>query len=164
MSKSPAPRALVIIGDSLTVACQDRLADLARDASVAFDLRAEIGRTCGTARAILLSMSASSIVIALGTNDYNLPAVVIDQLIDDLVEAVGSESNVWWVDLGMSAGRGQVFNAALRQATERYRHLRLIEWSAAVDAHPGLLAADGVHLTELGSLAFANLIASKVFE
>lgn len=163
MAQDSPQRRILVIGDSLTVACQNDLSAAEARHGLKFVVRAENGRSAMSARAIVSSTTdVSDVVIALGTNDYNLALSTLDQLIDETVDAVPPTSRLWWVDLGLTDGRDVRFNASLVRAAERHEQLRLIVWSDLVHSDSRLLGDDGVHLTPEGRRARAELIARVV--
>lgn len=158
------PRQVLIVGDSLTAACEDELLAAAEAASVDLVIRAEIGRGVRAVRPILESTTQpTDIVVALGTNDYNLGFHAVARLVEGIMAAVGEDVQVWWIDLALTEGRGATFNLALWRAAEEQPGLRVISWAEVVSRTPGLLTEDGVHLTLEGRSARTELVAAEVF-
>lgn len=106
-------------------------------------------------------------VIALGTNDVG-SSVEPDQLeadVETLLDAIPAGAPVVWVDVWIRDRPEQVdaANAVLRRVIGRRAESIVAAWHAH-GADPGLVAADGVHLTDDGRSVFAAAIAAATVE
>ncbi len=154
---------VLLLGDSLTVACEVELGSAATRAGVDLTIAAEIGRSIRSIGPILGATGPrSDIVIALGTNDHSMATGLVDQTIDATVSAFDTATRLWWVDLALTRGRARRFNGALEDAARRHHQLSVIRWSEAVTERDELLADDGVHLSAEGRSARAALIVEAV--
>lgn len=154
---------ILVIGDSLTAASEDELHDAARGDGITLHVRAEPGRHIRAAVPILEATSRySEVVIALGTNDVGAIGPVVARTISEVLAAVG-QRGVWWVDVGLAdMSRAAQVNAALEQAAREHGQLDLVRWSRHAMADQSLLSADGVHLTDVGRLAFAAAVIDSM--
>lgn len=154
-------RRVFVEGDSLTVGIADFLPAMLDPVGRPVTVDAQVGRT--TAEGIdSLQMRTSEIggtlVVALGTNDLPDPvafAASIDQI---MIIAAGRP--VIWVTVAR-AGWDQL-DEALITAQARWSNLEVIDWRPIIAAHPLMLGADGIHLTEAGYQLRALFIAGAV--
>jgi hypothetical protein len=55
-----------------------------------------------------------------------------------------------------------IVNASLAAATRRWPNLRLVDWAAVANRHPGYMAAGDIHYMTAGDLAWATTVASAI--
>jgi len=103
------------------------------------------------------------VVISLGTNDGITP-VQFAGWIDGVMERLQDVDRVYWVNLRNFADWVPAANAEIAAAQDRWTNLRVINWDARATPDPGLVFGDGIHLTEAGANAYAELIGSTVDE
>jgi len=154
---------ILIVGDSLTVQSYDDLEELFGATDDQFVILAENGK--GIRRAIPVVRAwptADVVVIALGTNDVASAPPVIEDLVTEVLDGVAPDADLYWVDVYLADGRGAAVNDVLSHVAERTGHLQILEWSALARTTPGLLDADGIHLTTEGRRARAALVANAV--
>lgn len=89
-------------------------------------------------------------IVALGTNDLFLALHdpdAVDALIDDMMDEIGSDHEVVWVNLYTVGRRDEiaVFNDRLQEATRRHDNLVIADWFSVIDPHPEWTGGDGVH-------------------
>lgn len=109
-------------------------------------------------------------VIAIGTNDAaNIAAGGKRQAterITSMMSVIGSEPVLWLdaatiaVDGFWAASNMQAWNDVLRAMAPNYRNLRIAPWSTFVGAK--WYQPDGVHLTDAGSVARVEFVASAL--
>lgn len=97
------------------------------------------------------------VVFALGTN-----GVATDEQLDELMESVGSDKQVFLVNTRSPQSWTDETNAAQARAAERYGNVRIIDWYGASASHDEYFDGDGTHLTEEGAQAYINLIHDAV--
>ena len=111
-----------------------------------------------------------AVVLSLGSNDVqdgDLTTDVADR-IAEIADAAGGEQQkaVFWATLSEVSPAhhdGAVaFNEALRSVATSRPNLQVLEFGAAIGAHPEYLAADGVHWSQAGQKAFATLVADSL--
>ena len=173
------PTTVAVVGDSITVAAAEHLdAELSALGLDVLEIDAQIGRrmTVGerdrlqTGADIVEFLSARSApelwVVALGTNDigqYADEGAVAEQ-VGALLDRLPADVPVVWVDTWIRGRDEQtdVVNRAIRDVVERRDDAVVVEWSAHAPAD-GVIAADGVHLTDgLGRQRFAEVVAAGV--
>lgn len=100
-------------------------------------------------------------VIQMGNNYGGDPTIFRSQ-IDEAMKILAKVH--WVVFLTVFEYRGQQaeVNTELRAAAARYRHIRLADWNAFEQAHPGHTSRDGLHLKPSGATLMAGFIASVV--
>ena len=168
------PRVLVI-GDSLTRDSRSFLESDLQASGWAPTVRCwgMTGTAWGIAqveRARDLGQLPDTVVIALGTNDIWWIGAPLDQGVDRMMAALGSDRDVLWVDFSFGA-RGvdnlpdaSKANAVLAAKAAEYPNLRIVEFDAAMAAAAGQGASwtDGVHLNEMGSRARVGAIVAAL--
>jgi lysophospholipase L1-like esterase len=106
-------------------------------------------------------------VVALGTNDIG-SSVSPDQFGADVVavlEAIPDEAPVVWVDLWIRDRPDQIAtaNSVLRSMLAGRPGTAVADWFSHGD-DPGLVAGDGIHLTDDGRYMFAATIAAATVD
>lgn len=168
---------LVVLGDSLTVESREAIAAVLPGATI----DAVGGRTIARSHlsdagldrvAELRQAGPTQWVVALGTNDAAYALRPDDEIradVTDLLDAIGPDACVLWVlpyvvDPVPQEGIDRASAAAfvIAEQVGRLACRAVVPWGAAVTAEPGLIEADGVHLTELGRQRFAAAIADAV--
>lgn len=97
------------------------------------------------------------VVFALGTN-----GPVSDEEIDELMAAVGSDKQVFFVNTRSPQPWVEGTNDALARAAERHGNANLIDWHGASAGQDAYFDGDGTHLTEEGAQAYINLVYDAV--
>lgn len=148
--EEPGPTAFVL-GDSLTVGAQ--IGGLGDDGSPVVD--AEEGRTTEEGITVIEGADLAGfdqVIVALGTNDYADTATEYAPKIDQVMEAVGTELPVTWVNVDTGTPKlspaADGVNAALAAAADRYPNLTIADWDAYLngrDDADDLRAGDEVH-------------------
>jgi lysophospholipase L1-like esterase len=156
-----------VVGDSLTVGAADfgGLRGKLEDAGFNPTISARTGRGLEGGLSVLRSQGSLPhiVVVALGTNDvaYGRSTKSFGALVDDVMEAVGDDRFVLWINLdldGTSWGAEQAgrFNRVLREKSWKHGNLAVADWSSFVDDHASWMASDDVHLTGTGYRQRAN--------
>jgi hypothetical protein len=112
-------------------------------------------------------------VLALGTNEAADVAVgskfTYDDRIDSMMSTIGSEEPVLWVNVKSLVTNGpyaednmRSWDEALRDACDRYPHMRIYNWAA--DVKDRWFIPDGIHFTSEGYAARSRLIADALLE
>lgn len=162
-----SPQGTLLVGDSVAWRAADELADLRPDwtldavpGRLVQDLGARLERYLATHR------PPAVVVVALGTNPGS-GWVLGDYL--DAAELLPARTRVVWVTPHRTAddargnpswlvGEVRRVENAMRRAAGQHPGSCLVDWSAAVEADPGLLL-DGVHPTRPGEVELARLVA-----
>lgn len=167
----------VILGDSLSVQANTRYQE--RIPGVVVD--AVIGRTVAVANLTddglsrvpeLRTVDAAWFVVELGTNDSTFAAYPSAQMAADvtaMLDAIGRDRCIAWVLPYATTPRTAIQIAD----TERFRAIAatevaalpcglVLDWGELVAKDPHLVADDGVHLSDQGIVALADLIAFGV--
>ena len=94
-----------------------------------------------------------TIVFSIGTNGK-----MNDEEIDQIMEVVGPDRTMWFVNLRAPGRAYDNYNAAMDRAQERYDNVHIIDWHAATEYHDEYLLADGIHLSWDGRDAYVKLV------
>jgi hypothetical protein len=68
---------------------------------------------------------------------------------------------IWLSQREFAPGRAEM-NAELRAVAQAHPNIEVADWNALVDAQPGLVYGDGIHLTPAGRAAMAELVRQRV--
>lgn len=148
-----------VVGDSLTVGQFATLPVAAAQRGMKLEISAQVGRRIPESIEEIrrVAVGRELLVMALGTNDAqpDLTADAADALIDEAFAAAGPDTRVLWLTVyrDPSSAEGpavEVFNLALTRAVPRHPNLAIADWAAVVRGQPGLMADDGVHLSDAG--------------
>jgi hypothetical protein len=151
-----------VIGDSVMLGAQGSVA--AALAPVPTIVDAQESRSLLGAVSILQARRAQLgdvVVVALGTNDGTDTGEFAHR-IDLAMGALQGVPHVLWVNQRQFAPGRAEMNAQLAAAVARYPNLSVLDWNAAVDANPGAVGPDGIHLTDTGRATMAALVADAV--
>lgn len=153
-----APGGVSLVGDSLNVGIEPYLRELLGER--AFTADDVVGRPTAVGLEHLRAGAASLgryVVVSLGTNDPVESADAFRAGLAEAVRLVGSRCLVW-ATIHRDGDAYAGFNAILRAQAARTRNLRLVDWSAMVDAHPDWLGPDGIHAGPEGYRARAQAV------
>lgn len=149
---------LIMIGDSVSVraipAFQERFPYGAIDAAVNRQL--PVGRDVYASYADQ-GIVGDVVVFALGTN-----GAVTDEQVDELVNTVGPDKQVFFVNTRSPQNWVADTNAALARGAERHGNVSVIDWYGASASRGDWFDGDGTHLSEEGCQAYIDLVHSAV--
>jgi lysophospholipase L1-like esterase len=121
-------------------------------------------------RAQTLGHLPDTVVVALGTNDIWWIGVPMHQGVADIMEALGPERDVLWVNFAF--GRHGVANipdtaqanADLVAAATQFPNLRIVDFASAMSAASidGASWTDGIHLNEAANRARVAAIVAAL--
>ena len=146
-----ARRTMTVIGDSLAVGMKPYLGAALPGWTVTVDGR--VGRPLaegmGIVRSTGLPASSSSVLaMSLFTNDDPRGTSQLSAAVDETLAKVGSSGCVIWATIARDPVGGVSYaaaNALLARKAATNPRLRLVDWAAYVDVHPGTLSAGNVH-------------------
>ena len=55
------------------------------------------------------------------------------------------------------------FNPNLVKLSQNYSNIKIIDWVGASSGHPEYFIADGIHLTDVGKIAYANTVYNSIY-
>jgi hypothetical protein len=121
-------------------------------------------------RARELGQLPDTVVIALGTNDIWWIGVPIDEGVDRMMAALGSDRDVLWVNFSFGVyGVDNIpdadkANTLLAAKAAEYPNLRIVDFDGAMAAAAGQGASwtDGIHLNHIGGAARASAIVAAL--
>ena len=97
------------------------------------------------------------VVFALGTN-----GPVNSETIAQLVDTVGSEKRIFFINTRSTTSWVDSVNDALWQAQEDYSNVKVIDWHGFSSGHPEYFDGDGTHLTEDAAKLYADMVYEAV--
>jgi hypothetical protein len=102
-------------------------------------------------------------VIELGTNDVPMigdDARALERPIDAMLDAIGPGHRIVWVNVhhGPHLAAAATFNRVLAEIARQGAGMVVADWASRA-WHDGYLLRDGVHLTDMGTNAYASMIA-----
>ena len=100
-----------------------------------------------------LGVVGKTVIFALGTN-----GVATDDQIDDLVAAVGSERQIYFITARAPESWIDATNTALWSASSRYENVSIIDWAAISAGQEQYFDGDGTHLTEEAAQVYVDMI------
>ncbi|HVQ87934.1 MAG TPA: hypothetical protein VMT88_07115 [Actinomycetes bacterium] len=157
----PSIEPVLVLGDSLALGLEDYLPGLMLDRPLT--MSAEVGRRSETSRALLASATTPQPpvwIVSLGTNDA---ASEFGSAVGSIMDLAGPRRCVVWFDVYRPSDE-DVINTALTSAATRYPNLHVLPWHALAAEHPEWFGWDGIHPSETGYIARANLAARGVEE
>lgn len=98
-----------------------------------------------------------AVIIGLGTN-----GPVQDRHLDQVMDIVGSEALVAFINVRVPRNWEATSNDALAAGVDRYDNAILIDWFSVTDERNELLSGDGFHPSSAGRVVFADLIAEAI--
>lgn len=146
-----ATGAVTMVGDSLNVGTEPYLREELPRWRV--DAKDRVGRTTREGVEELSALEgrlAAVVVVSLGTNDADGSEATFRALVDEAIETVGPDRCLLWATIVRDGTGRATFDRVLKQASAAHPNVRLVPWSAMVEADPSLLAADRVHGTPDG--------------
>ena len=93
------------------------------------------------------------VVFALGTNGY-----VVEEQTDALMDEVGSDKKVWFVNTRSTTEFMDASNQALADCCAKYDNAELIDWYSLSADHPEYFDGDGTHLTDEAAQIYTQMI------
>ena len=138
-----------IIGDSLTEGAKGKIKDKLPGA----DIDSKVGRQYGEGLKILKDNNSEydTVIMALGTN-----GAFSQGDIDDTLEAAEDAQVVLMTVGGPNVSSAGAVNSLVKGNSSK---VNIADWEKEVNDNPDYIGGDGVHPTEKGQEAFAELIA-----
>ncbi len=93
------------------------------------------------------------VVFCLGNN-----TTATDEDLDNVMAAVGSDKQVFFVNTRNDTGWMDASNATFANAPSRYSNAHVIDWYTASAGHSEYFEPDGMHLTADGGAAYTQMI------
>lgn len=149
---------VVFLGDAVSMGAADELSEAWPQGMV----------DCAAGRATAALGDAWESYVAAGTAGKRLvivpPAdVPLDSgLLDDLLDRIGSDVEVWLVTSRSSASFVEANNQLLADEASSRSNVHLIDWYAASAGHSEYFSEDGTSLSEEGQKAYAALVVDAV--
>ena len=155
------PRA-VIVGDSLTADATAQIDD-AVPGAVDIDgvpgatIDARLGRIRDIAR-----RDPEVVVVALGTNDGFFGAPDPGRSAARVLDALAEAGCVRWIGVATVIDEPALVNVPIAEAVAEHDNAEFVDWTDAAAEHPEWFQPDGIHHSEPGRAAFADVVADAV--
>ena len=159
-------RAVFHVGDSLGVGTKPYLPDALDDWKVSQSVK--VGRHGFEAISILRNRGGlpGAIVMSIGGNDDPDNVAGFRETVEKTVEIAGPKRCVVWPNhfatKPVNGGNFDGYNGVLEDFEDRLENFHIVNWAAVARAHPGWMAADGIHVNATGYEARARAIAKQV--
>lgn len=146
---------IVGVGDSVMLGATPNLYDKFPNAY--FD--AAVSRTAWVINDILASRKASNqlgstILINVGANGD-----CSDECKKEIIETIG-ERDIFWVNV--TNDKDVNVNQKLVSLSKKYENVHVVDWASISKGHKEYFVADGIHLTEVGKVAYVNAIYDTI--
>lgn len=82
--------------------------------------------------------------------------------VERAVDAVGEDRRVWLVGVRVPEAWAADNNAVLARVASERDNVRLVDWYGESEGAEGYLEADGIHLSDRGAAAYAELVSSAL--
>lgn len=155
---------VLVVGDSLAVGTQPFLGEMLDGSDLTWDARS--GRTTPEGmqalRAALRTVTPTTVIVSLGTNDGSDPARFADRVHRTLA-TIPPSACVVWASIIRPARKGAYLglNRVLRAAAEHDPRLTVVNWDQAV-ARGSVALPDGLHPDRTGYRYRSRLIRTAV--
>lgn len=105
------------------------------------------------------------VVISLGTNGPLDGAERYSEMTYGLVEALGPERQIFWVNIyGPELSWQDSNNQCIAKLAADHKNIHVVDWYSVAAQHPEWLTGDGIHPGEEGAKQYAKLIHDKMVE
>ena len=147
------------VGDSVMLASAESLQNQLPNCQI----NAEVSRQMVASISIVQdALNAGQIgkvvVVGLGTNG---PLAQGD--VDSLLDELGSEREVFWVNIyGPNLEWQDPNNQLIDQLVKKHKNVHKIDWYSLISQHPDWLWDDGIHPNDDGANAYADLVRSTI--
>jgi hypothetical protein len=170
-SGGATPTRVTVIGDSVaTGIAYNASARAVLAAGVDLDLEAAVcrrlaGDSCpydGVRPPTLVDLLptlrlGSTVVVAVGYNDYEDTFAATIETVLDAVDKTGVD-HILWLTLRGERQSYLNMNDLVRAAAARHPELTVVDWNLYSRSHPDWFQPDGLHLTDVGAVAMATLV------
>jgi hypothetical protein len=97
------------------------------------------------------------VVIHLGTN-----GAFTDGQFDSMMNVLGRTRHVYFLTAREPRSWEPIVNDRLHAGAKRWSNVKIVEWHDIANPHDDWFVSDGVHLTDLGQLGYANLVRHSI--
>lgn len=104
-----------------------------------------------------LQLAGSTVVVAVGYNDYEQTFAESVETVLQALEKAGVE-HVLWLTLRAERQSYLDMNDIVRAAAANHPTLTAVDWNLYSRSHPDWFQPDGLHLTDVGAIAMATLL------
>jgi len=101
------------------------------------------------------------VVVSMGANDGSDPAQ-FSVWIDGVMASVPDVKRVYWVNMRHFSAWVPAANGVIEAAAFRWPTMRVLDWGARSQNEPGFVGGDGLHLTDSGKAALADLVGQAL--
>ncbi len=150
---APLPQ-VAIYGDSLTVLAWERYEQITAGEVDSYE-HAVAGAVLPDWSEAILANPLDRMVLALGTNDAERDGA---KPWADVLDALPATTCVVWPKPYEGSNAVMLFNAQMAAVVAAHSNVHVVDWNAAVQAHPEWVLPDHVHYTQEGSDQYAGML------
>ena len=88
-----------------------------------------------------------------------------EQTIDDILNAIGSDRQVYWLTAHVPTKPWQqTVNDEINATAKKHKNVYVVDWYGMSEKHSEWFASDNVHMGEQGNDNYARLIAKSILD
>ncbi|SDB03417.1 acyltransferase family protein [Eubacterium oxidoreducens] len=146
---------MVMVGDSVMLACVLSLQDYFPDANInAEESRSVPDGVTKVKKMMKNGKITHTLVIGFGTN-----GIISQAKAEELFDAVGDDISVFWINIhGNKLTWTKQNNKMLQKLTKQHSNLTVVDWNSEVSGHKNWLYSDHVHPNLKGANRYADLL------
>lgn len=147
---------ITVVGDSIMLGASEELLEVMPEC----DIDAKKSRQVAEGIEIIKNLEAEgelndTVIIALGTN-----GTFTDEVVDELLECVGEERNIYWVTAyGKELSWQSEVNEQIRKLSREHENIYVLDWENIAKEHDEWFCEDGIHLNSNGQEGYARFIS-----
>ena len=155
---------IACIGDSVLLGASSQLRTILPDCRIDAEVSRYVSGGADVAQAWKSQgLIGDIVVISLGTNGPISGGERYEIQTNRLLEALGPQCHVFWVNTYAPHLKWQnTNNEYLQQLVQTHPNVTIVDWYSAASQHPEWLVKDGVHPNDAGAQAFAQLVKNTI--
>ncbi len=158
------------IGDSIMLASAEELHDVLPNCYVDAAVSRHIEGGIEAAQTSKFDGTLGKIVVlGLGTNGSTGPLSLYHDRMLEMLDCLGNDRQIFWVNIFYPQS-SQYYdfqftnNQYIKEFVAERKNIHEVDWNGLISKHPEWLIEDGIHPTEKGSEAYAQLIHDTIVE
>ena len=155
-TESVAPvskKGLWVTGDSVILGIRSKLESRAHIALINARVGRQIQELTTVVKADKPQVPHSIVILDLGNNNH-----LTEQSVVDLLELLKDQPQIILVNTAVPRSYRDDNNKIINRVAKKYPQLTVVDWNSLSIGHPEFFAADGVHLSDMGSDVYVAAI------